>query len=45
MRFKITGWKAIMKILLVNRWRHLETVGGAESVFFRWPMNFPKAIV
>ena len=23
-----------MKVLLLNRWSHLETVGGAERVFF-----------
>lgn len=34
-----------MKILLVNRWRHLETVGGAESVFFSMANEFSKAIV
>lgn len=28
-----------MKILLINRWSQLETVGGAERVFFRWRMR------
>ena len=32
-----------MKILLVNRWRHLETVGGAESVFFSMANEFSKS--